>query len=128
MFILAEGSCNNNVTIFGDANGTTIAGHTDYGSCWDGTITNPGNPQRRDVQMLLPGNYIVVQWNQDNPGVWPVHCHIAWHLSAGFVWTVLEQPGYIRDNMRIPSIMPQTCTDWDSWSSSHVVDQIDDGV
>jgi hypothetical protein len=43
---------------------------------WDGTITNPNNPQRRDVQILppgLPGNpgYIVIQINADNPGVWP---------------------------------------------------------
>jgi FtsP/CotA-like multicopper oxidase with cupredoxin domain len=49
-----------------------------YGSCWDGTITNPQNPTRRDVHMLLPYEYIVIQWNQDNPGVWPLHCHIAW--------------------------------------------------
>ena len=49
-----------------------------YGNCWDGTITNPTNPQRRDVQMLLPGNFIVVQWNQDNPGAWSFHCHTAW--------------------------------------------------
>ncbi|KAG4220354.1 hypothetical protein PC116_g31167 [Phytophthora cactorum] len=46
----------------------------DYGSCWDGSIVNPRNPQRRDVQMLLPGHYIVIQWEQDNPGIWPLHC------------------------------------------------------
>ena len=41
----------------------------EQGSCWDGSIVNPENPQRRDVQMLLPGSYIVIQWFQDNPGM-----------------------------------------------------------
>ncbi|TKA67536.1 hypothetical protein B0A55_08464 [Friedmanniomyces simplex] len=139
IFVLQEGSCTDNQTVFGDNNGTSVQGHTDtnvknkkrdsgYGSCWDGSIVNPSNPQRRDVQMLLPGNYVVVQWNQDNPGVWPFHCHIAWHLSAGFVWTVLEQPDSIEHEMDIPQVMAQTCTDWSAWTSRNVVDQIDDGV
>lgn len=41
---------------------------------WDGTITNPDNPQRRDVQIIQAGGYLVLQWNQDNAGVWPFHC------------------------------------------------------
>lgn len=45
-----------------------------YGSCWDGSIVNKSNPQRRDTQMLLPGHYVVLQWFLDNPGVWPLHC------------------------------------------------------
>jgi FtsP/CotA-like multicopper oxidase with cupredoxin domain len=49
---------------------------------WDGTVTNPQNPQRRDVQLLQgtpdsPG-YLVIQIDADNPGVWPLHCHISW--------------------------------------------------
>lgn len=62
-----------------------LHGHTMYilaegfGS-WDGTIVNADNPQRRDVQTLQGAQdaetpaYIVVQWDQDNPGVWPFHC------------------------------------------------------
>ncbi|KAK5708769.1 hypothetical protein LTR17_020369 [Elasticomyces elasticus] len=135
IFILAEGSCTDNNTVFGNTNGTSEAGKTEtilkwnarYGNCWDGSIVNPSNPQRRDVHMLLPGNYIVVQWNQDNPGVWPFHCHIAWHLSSGFVWTVLERPNDVENNMQIPPAMAQTCTDWSTWTATHVVDQIDSG-
>ena len=49
---------------------------------WDGvSLTNMQNPQRRDVQMLRPGGHIVIQYQADNPGVWPFHCHIAWHVS-----------------------------------------------
>ncbi|KAK3676639.1 hypothetical protein LTR78_003414 [Recurvomyces mirabilis] len=148
MFILAEGDCIGNSTVFGNAPGVTQPGKNStlitnstivtrdlegrqsspYGMCWDGKITNPQNPQRRDVQMLPARRYIVVQWNQDNPGTWPFHCHIAWHLSAGFVWSVLEQPDAIRNEMQIPSIMAQTCRDWSAWTGDHIVDQIDDGL
>ncbi|EMC99909.1 hypothetical protein BAUCODRAFT_136452 [Baudoinia panamericana UAMH 10762] len=136
MFILAEGNCSSNSTVFGNDQGASQDGHMSvdkraagqYGNCWDGTITRPENPQRRDVHMLLPGQFIVVQWNQDNPGAWSLHCHIAWHLSAGFVWTVIEQPDSVRNEMQVPSIMAQTCRDWSTWTGDHVVAQIDDGL
>jgi hypothetical protein len=36
---------------------------------WDGKIVNPQNPQRRDVQMLRPNGYIVMQFDAaGNPG------------------------------------------------------------
>ena len=57
---------------------------------WDGVITNPENPQRRDTQLLQPGtpeepSYLVLQWDADNPGVWPFHCHVVLHVSAGLL-------------------------------------------
>ena len=78
--------------------------------------------------MLLPYSYIVIQWAVDNPGVWPLHCHIAWHLSAGFAWMVVENPEAIKTDMEIPSIMAQTCRDWAAYTNQHVVEQIDDGI
>ncbi|MCJ1311797.1 hypothetical protein MMC25_005470 [Agyrium rufum] len=98
---------------------------------WDGTITNPSNPQRRDVQLLqgdptLPG-YLVLQINADNPGVWPLHCHIAWHVSTGLYISVLEQPEMIR-SLSMPSIIAQTCRDWADYTGHDVVDQIDSGL
>ena len=60
---------------------------------WDGTsITNPENPQRRDVQMLRPSGHIVVQIDADNPGVWPFHCHIAWHASLVRINSITTPP------------------------------------
>jgi FtsP/CotA-like multicopper oxidase with cupredoxin domain len=62
---------------------------------WDGTtIVNPTNPQRRDVQMIQPGSptapsHLVIEINADNPGVWPFHCHIAWHVSAGLYVNII---------------------------------------
>lgn len=47
---------------------------------WDNTVTNPGNPQRRDTVWVQAAKdkdtpaYVVLQFDQDNPGVWPFHC------------------------------------------------------
>ncbi|GAM86790.1 hypothetical protein ANO11243_048100 [Dothideomycetidae sp. 11243] len=100
---------------------------------WDGHITNPANPQRRDVQLLQPAvsatqpSYIVLQIKADNPSVWPFHCHIAWHVSGGLYVNILERPRDIYES-NIPMVMAQTCRDWARWSHTHVVDQIDSGL
>lgn len=56
---------------------------------WDGTVVNPSNPARRDVQMVQPNGFIALQVEADNPGVWPFHCHIAWHVSGGLYVNIL---------------------------------------
>ncbi|KAK5741177.1 hypothetical protein LTR17_004117 [Elasticomyces elasticus] len=101
---------------------------------WDGSIVNANNPQRRDVQLLPnavsatePG-YIVIQYDTDNPGVWPFHCHIAWHVSSGLYMNIIEQPQQIKKDLQIPSIMAQTCRDWSAWTGTHVVPEIDSGL
>ena len=63
---------------------------------WNGSV-NAGNVQRRDVQLLQPANgtdtgYLVVEFVTDNPGVWPLHCHIAWHVSQGLYVNILVSP------------------------------------
>jgi hypothetical protein len=88
---------------------------------------NPDNPQRRDVQLLQGFGYIAIQIEADNPGSWPLHCHIAWHVSAGLYVTVLERPDDIA-NLNIPSIMAQTCRDWAAFTNTTIVDQIDSGL
>lgn len=167
--ILAEGPCGDLGTVFRNVSDTTSlgpqgppskrqeglsgilgtgeAGETmeHFGTCWDGTITNRKNPARRDVAQLMPNSYIVLQWNQDNPGVWvsattnistygilmlissqqPLHCHIAWHLSAGFVWSVLEHPDDLMSGMEIPNVMSETCENWDKWSQNNRVSMLD---
>ncbi|KAF3010110.1 hypothetical protein E8E14_000256 [Neopestalotiopsis sp. 37M] len=50
---------------------------------WNGTITNPENPTRKDTHMLAGGTvdapaFFVAEIIADNPGVWAFHCHIAW--------------------------------------------------
>ena len=96
---------------------------------WDGTsVTNPNNPLRRDVQMLPANGHIVWQINADNPGVWPFHCHIAWHVSGGLYANILERPVDIKKDVPIPLIMAQTCRDWAAYTNTDVVEQIDSGL
>lgn len=33
---------------------------------WDGSVINLGNPQRRDVQIVRAGGYLVLQFELDN--------------------------------------------------------------
>lgn len=61
---------------------------------WDGVIINPNNPQRRDGHQIgngYPDNptYMILQWETDNPGVWPFHCHLVVHASAGLYVNIM---------------------------------------
>ncbi|CAK7229664.1 hypothetical protein SCUCBS95973_007299 [Sporothrix curviconia] len=95
---------------------------------WDGTtIVHPENPMRRDVQIVRPYGHLVLQFDSTNPGVWPFHCHIAWHASGGFLEQFVVQPQEI-EKLQVPSIMAQTCRDWAAWTGTHVPDQIDSGL
>jgi FtsP/CotA-like multicopper oxidase with cupredoxin domain len=94
---------------------------------WDGTITRPANPQRRDVQLLPASSHLVWQIDADNPGVWPFHCHIAWHVSGGLYVNIMERPADITEK-QIPSVLAQTCRDWATFTGVEVVDQIDSGL
>lgn len=49
------------------------------------------NPPRRDTVSLPSGGYLAVAFKPDNPGVWLVHCHIAWHASAGLALQMIIQ-------------------------------------
>jgi FtsP/CotA-like multicopper oxidase with cupredoxin domain len=94
---------------------------------WDGTIVNPSNPTRRDVQLLQPSGYMVMQFDADNPGVWPFHCHIAWHVSGGLYVNILERPDLVTQ-LQIPSAVKNTCTSWNAYTNADTVDQIDSGL
>lgn len=95
---------------------------------WNGSIVNPENPQRRDSQLIRPQGYLVVQIELDNPGIWPLHCHVAWHTSEGMLINILEQPDKLREETQMPYVMAQTCRDWSAWSETTVVPMIDSGL
>lgn len=42
-------------------------------------------------------------------GVWPFHCHVAWHISEGMNINFLEKPQVVKEEMQLPGIMAQTC-------------------
>lgn len=95
---------------------------------WDGTtVVNPTNPQRRDVQMVRANGHFVMQYQSDNPGVWPFHCHIAWHISGGLYASFLEQPKGITER-QIPMVIKQTCDNWNAYTAKKAPLIIDSGV
>ncbi|PTB64686.1 multicopper oxidase [Trichoderma citrinoviride] len=102
--------------------------HEGWGE-WDGeSIVRPSNPQRRDVFMVRAGGYVVMQFDAaSNPGVWPFHCHIAWHASAGLFTQFLTAPDEVR-RLRIPNVVAETCRQWGGWTNTNIPEQIDSGL
>ena len=102
---------------------------------WDeSSIIRPENPQRRDTQMLRPADpkagtpsHIVIQIDSDNPGVWPFHCHIAWHVSGGLYVNLLERPADI-PTLNIPQDVLNLQTAWDQFTGEGPINQIDSGL
>lgn len=49
------------------------------------------NPPRRDVVNIgTDGDNVTIRFTTDNPGPWFLHCHIDWHLEAGFALVFAE--------------------------------------
>jgi FtsP/CotA-like multicopper oxidase with cupredoxin domain len=46
---------------------------------------------RKDTAIVLPGQYLPVVFDADNPGRWMLHCHNAYHAEAG----MMTQLGYL---------------------------------
>ena len=91
---------------------------------WDGTIVRPSNPQRRDTQMMWGGpaipSYTVLQWYSDNPGVWPLHCHLAWHLVSGMIVLMLEQPDALAAmDADLPPSIEAGCKAFRAWEAAN---------
>lgn len=43
----------------------------------------------RDTVLVTPESTVKVQFDADNPGVWPLHCHLLYHMEAG-MFTVVK--------------------------------------
>jgi hypothetical protein len=43
----------------------------------------------------MPNASVSIQFDADNPGVWPLHCHILYHLEAG-MFTVVRYKDFIQ--------------------------------
>ncbi|KAL0580549.1 laccase, multicopper oxidase, benzenediol:oxygen oxidorectuctase [Marasmius crinis-equi] len=53
---------------------------------------NYANPIRRDVVSLgSASDNVTIRFRTDNPGPWFLHCHIDWHLEAGFAVVFAER-------------------------------------
>lgn len=46
----------------------------------------------RDTVSVPANGWAKLRFIADNPGVWMFHCHIDWHMSAGFMSHIIEAP------------------------------------
>jgi len=67
------------------------------------------NPLRRDTYVVGGGSYLIVRVEAINPGVWILHCHIGWHLAAGFAGVVVMQPAAVA-KFKIPAANQALCS------------------
>jgi hypothetical protein len=83
------------------------------------------NPPRRDVAMLPSGGFVLIAFENDNPGAWLLHCHIGWHVAKGFALTFLEQ----RENLKIDNAtLNGNCDNWKKFAADQKIVQQDSGV
>lgn len=53
--------------------------------------------------------YLVYRFIANNPGVWAFHCHIDWHLQAGFFATMVEAPLELQRTESVPADQFKVC-------------------
>ncbi|KAF2472226.1 uncharacterized protein BDR25DRAFT_284795 [Lindgomyces ingoldianus] len=99
---------------------------------WDGSTTGLtfNNPTRRDVATLPAGGYLLLAFPADNPGIWVMHCHIAWHASQGLSVQFLESRGSIGGAIGNVDGFNQGCTEWGNYwkPGNHPYEQTDSGI
>ncbi|KAG2066214.1 laccase [Suillus decipiens] len=80
------------------------------------------NPVRRDV--VSSGNKnerMVIRWVTDNSGPWFLHCHIDWHLDAGFAVVMAESPSDTEKHIgSIPKAWDDLCPIFDKLTPAQI--------
>lgn len=108
-----------------------------FGVADEKTIIRPDDPQRRGVMIMPPGtearpSYLVIQWDADNPGVWPLHCHFSWHSSLGLAINVLETPAAIAKSLgrAASGTVAPVCKAWNAFTKVNgaLISGIDSGM
>lgn len=65
---------------------------------------------------LLPAaGYIAIGFKTDNPGIWIIHCHIAWHALSGLAMQICERDPNIELDLDIMYKKDEVCEDWREW-------------
>ena len=49
----------------------------------------------RDTVLVMPNSTLSIQFDANNPGVWPLHCHLLYHTEAG-MFTVVRYKNFIQ--------------------------------
>ncbi|CAD0081465.1 unnamed protein product [Aureobasidium vineae] len=87
---------------------------------------NFANPPRRDTSILPGLGWLLIAFPANNPGVWLMHCHIAWHISEGLGVQFIEAKNSIQ--MPDSGAFNSQCDAWRSYSKNMLYPQIDSGL
>jgi FtsP/CotA-like multicopper oxidase with cupredoxin domain len=74
----------------------------------DGRESQMDNLMRRDVATAEGFGWLVLRFVADNPGLWALHCHMAWHSEAGLVMQFLSRVDEVA-KWEIPAANRQLC-------------------
>ncbi|KAF2860097.1 multicopper oxidase [Piedraia hortae CBS 480.64] len=79
----------------------------------DTASLNWATPPRRDTATVPAGGWLAIAFPSNNPGVWLMHCHIAWHVSSGLGAQFVEMP----DQISVPDMnaFAKTCSNWKAY-------------
>ncbi|KAI0027663.1 laccase [Vararia minispora EC-137] len=85
-----------------------------------GGTLNDVNPVLRDtVSMGNPGDNVRIRFRTDNPGPWFFHCHVDWHLTAGFAVVFAEDVPDVPQVDAPPQAWEGLCPRYDQWQNTH---------
>ncbi|KAF5323633.1 hypothetical protein D9758_017077 [Tetrapyrgos nigripes] len=77
------------------------------------------NPPRRDVVSIgNTGDNVTIRFTTDNAGPWFLHCHIDWHLEAGFAIVFAEGPEQWTSSINPTDQWDQLCPIYDALPAS----------
>ncbi|KAJ2590847.1 ferroxidase fet3 [Coemansia sp. RSA 1722] len=78
-------------------------------------------PLKRDTILVHSGEYVVVRFKADNPGVWLMHCHFDWHMALGLNMVFIEAPSEIPKRIKVPQSVKDQCKQLGIKTSGNVV-------
>ncbi|KAJ1771630.1 ferroxidase fet3 [Coemansia sp. RSA 487] len=67
------------------------------------------SPLRRDTVYVASGEYAIVRFRANNPGVWNMHCHFDWHNGLGLNMIFVTAPALMRDVLDVPDSVYEQC-------------------
>ncbi|EKM52892.1 uncharacterized protein PHACADRAFT_261563 [Phanerochaete carnosa HHB-10118-sp] len=90
-----------------------LHGHTPFVMGFDtgtfnGTGLNTVNPIYRDSYIVPPAGWLLLRFVTDNPGIWTLHCHIAWHMAVGLLMQINSLPS-VSAKFDIPQTILDQC-------------------
>nr|Q01679.2 RecName: Full=Laccase; AltName: Full=Benzenediol:oxygen oxidoreductase; AltName: Full=Diphenol oxidase; AltName: Full=Ligninolytic phenoloxidase; AltName: Full=Urishiol oxidase; Flags: Precursor [Phlebia radiata]CAA36379.2 laccase [Phlebia radiata] len=83
------------------------------------TTYNYVNPVQRDVVSIgNTGDNVTIRFDTNNPGPWFLHCHIDWHLEAGFAVVFAEDIPDVASINPVPQDWSNLCPIYNALDAS----------